>query len=147
MEKAQKAFVVKVPGINGLGKTKGCEGSGNAVLKVLKEEIYSSEVRKSIDFNAIDLEEIHLDNSDLVKSGKLIYKNAFETDPISAFGGMEDNKVSRKDLEAWAEQTCSRFRFKMFPGDHFFLKSVREQILLEIVKDLEIFLGSKIKLN
>jgi agmatinase len=74
-----KAFVVKVPGINGLGKTKGCEGSGNAILKVLKEEIYTSEEGKTIDFNKIDLEEIHLDNSDLVKSGKLIYKNAFET--------------------------------------------------------------------
>lgn len=74
-----KAFVVKVPGINGLGKTKGCESSGNAILRVLKEEIYSSELGKSIDFNKIDLEEIHLDNSDLVKSGKLIYKNAFET--------------------------------------------------------------------
>jgi arginase family enzyme len=74
-----KTFVVKVPGINGLGKTKGCEGSGNAILKVLKEEIYTSEEGKTIDFNKIDLEEIHLDNSDLVKSGKLIYKNAFET--------------------------------------------------------------------
>jgi len=75
----EKAFIVKVPGINGLGKTKGCEGSGNAILKVLKEEIYSSEEGKSIDFNKIDLEEIHLDNSDLIKSGKLIYKNSFET--------------------------------------------------------------------
>ncbi len=75
----EKAFVVKVPGINGLGKTKGCEGSGNAVLKALKEEIYTSEEGKKIDFRKIDLEEIHLDNSDLVKSNKLIYKNAFET--------------------------------------------------------------------
>ncbi len=79
MEKQNKTFIVKVPGINGLSKTKGCEGSGNAVLEVLKEEIYSSELGKSINFNKIDLEEIHLDNQDIVKSGKLIYKNAFET--------------------------------------------------------------------
>jgi len=103
MEKIQKAFVVKVPGINGLGKTKGCESSGNAVLKVLKEEIYSSELGKSIDFNKIDLEEIHLDNSDLVKSGKLIYKNAFdtyETKPKTIFLG-GDHSVSYNLVRAF----------------------------------------------
>jgi agmatinase len=96
MENKNKSFVVKVPGINGLGKTKGCEGSGNAILRVLKEEIYSSELGKSIDFNKMDLEEIHLDNSDLVKSGRLIYKNAFntfETKPKTIFLG-GDHSVS-----------------------------------------------------
>jgi medium-chain acyl-[acyl-carrier-protein] hydrolase len=64
---------------------------------------------------------------------------------ITAFGGMEDDKVSREELEAWKEQTRKEFRLKMYPGDHFFLKSVREQLLFEIVKDLEIFFSSKIK--
>jgi len=71
-------FIVKVPGINGLGKTKGCEEAGNAILKTLREEIYSSELGKEINFDTLDLEEIHLDNSNLDLSNKLIYKNALE---------------------------------------------------------------------
>lgn len=42
--------------------------------------------------------------------------------PISAFGGLQDNKVSDSDLEAWRAQTSVSFSLRMFPGDHFFLK-------------------------
>ena len=70
-------FIVKVPGINGLGKTKGCEKAGNAVLKAL-EEIYSSESWKPLDVKLLDLEEIHIDNSNLNLSEKLIYENCLE---------------------------------------------------------------------
>jgi len=70
-------FIVKVPGINGLGKTKGCERAGNAILKSL-EEIYSNESGKPIDVKLLDLEEIHLDNTNLELTNQLIYKNGFE---------------------------------------------------------------------
>jgi len=72
-------FVVKVPGINGLGKTNGCENAGNAILGILKEEIFSNEQGKSIEADKLDLEEIHLDNSNLELTNKLIYKNSFES--------------------------------------------------------------------
>jgi arginase family enzyme len=72
-------FIVKVPGINGLGKTDGCERAGNAILRVLKEEIFSNEEGKAIEFEKLDLEEIHLDNSNLELTNKLIYKNSFES--------------------------------------------------------------------
>ena len=52
--------IIKVPGVNGLGKTKGCEGAGNAILEVLKEQIHSNEQGKPIEFGKLDLEEIHL---------------------------------------------------------------------------------------
>jgi arginase family enzyme len=71
-------FVVKVPGINGLGKTHGCEKAGNEILKTVKEEIFTNESGKPIDIGKIDLEEIHLDNSNLEIANKLIYKNASE---------------------------------------------------------------------
>jgi arginase family enzyme len=71
-------FVVKVPGINGLGRTNGCEKAGNEILKVLKEEIFSNESGNIIDIDKLDLEEIHLDNSNLEITNKLIYKNAFK---------------------------------------------------------------------
>jgi len=72
-------FIVKVPGISGLGKTKGCERAGNAILKTLKEEIFSNEQGKEIEFSKLDLEEIHLDNSNLEITNKLIYENSFES--------------------------------------------------------------------
>jgi arginase family enzyme len=72
------AFIVKVPGINGLGNTHGCEKAGNEILKCLKEEIYSNEEGKEINFGNLELEEIHLDNSNTEKTNKLIYKNAFD---------------------------------------------------------------------
>jgi medium-chain acyl-[acyl-carrier-protein] hydrolase len=40
--------------------------------------------------------------------------------PISAFGALEDEEVSREELAAWYDQTRSRFNIQMFPGDHFF---------------------------
>ncbi|MFH1801742.1 MAG: arginase family protein [archaeon] len=70
-------FIVKVPSINGMGRTKGCEKTGNAVLGSLKE-IYVNEQGRRIDVKNLDLEEIHLDNSNLEFSNELIYKNAFE---------------------------------------------------------------------
>jgi len=88
-------FVVKVPGINGFGKTKGCERAGNEILKTLKE-IYSNEQGKEIDVGKLDLEEIHLDNDNLELSNKLIYKNAFEmfeSQPKTIFLG-GDHSVS-----------------------------------------------------
>ncbi len=42
--------------------------------------------------------------------------------PISAFGGLQDRRVSSVDLEAWHAQTNASFSLQMFPGDHFFLK-------------------------
>lgn len=71
-------FVVKVPGINGLGKTKGCEKAGNAILDSLRE-IYTNEQGRPIDVKLLDLEEIHLDNSNLELVNNLIYENALET--------------------------------------------------------------------
>lgn len=87
--------IIKVPGINGLGKTKGCEKAGNAILKSLKG-VYSSEAGKPIDTRLLDLEEIHLDNGNLELTNRLIYQNtleAFEEKPFLIFLG-GDHSVS-----------------------------------------------------
>lgn len=89
-------FVVKVPGINGLGKTKGCEKAGNEILKVLREKKFFNESQREVDVSKLDIEEIHLDNSNLELTNNLIYKNAFETfgtKPFSVFLG-GDHSVS-----------------------------------------------------
>jgi formiminoglutamase len=99
--------IIKVPGINGLGKTRGCERAGNAVLEELKE-VYSNESWKPIDARLLDLEEIHLDNDDLELTNKLIYENsleAFDKDKIIFLGG--DHSISFSTTRAFLEH-CKR---------------------------------------
>jgi len=63
-------FVVKVPGVNCFGKTDGYKNSGNAILKELKN-IQINEQGKLVDVGLFDLEEIHLNNSNLKYSDEL----------------------------------------------------------------------------
>ena len=101
-------FIVKIPGINGLGKTHGCEKAGNAMIEALKE-IYTNEQGIPVDVRLLDLEEIHLDNSDLEKGDELIYKNSlefFETKPKTIFLG-GDHSISFSTARAFLEY-CKR---------------------------------------
>ena len=52
--------------------------------------------------------------------------------PIFAFGGLNDPRVSREQLEKWSNQTNARFEPRYFAGDHFFINAVRESIIKEI---------------
>jgi len=105
-------FIVKIPMINGLGKTKGCERTGNAILESLKE-IYSNESGNVIDSSLLDLEEIHIDNSNVELSNKLIYENSleiFETKPRVIFLG-GDHSISYSTGKAFLEH-CKKERKK-----------------------------------
>jgi medium-chain acyl-[acyl-carrier-protein] hydrolase len=39
---------------------------------------------------------------------------------ITAYGGVQDPKASRADMEAWRRHTAGPFTLRFFPGDHFF---------------------------
>jgi medium-chain acyl-[acyl-carrier-protein] hydrolase len=56
--------------------------------------------------------------------------------PITAFGGVDDDEVSREDVEGWAAQTTRDFRLRMIPGGHFFLQTDRERLLAEVAAEL-----------
>jgi medium-chain acyl-[acyl-carrier-protein] hydrolase len=56
--------------------------------------------------------------------------------PISAYGGLQDEDVSPSDLRGWQEQTSSDFKLRMFPGDHFFLKSSQASLLYILTQEL-----------
>lgn len=56
---------------------------------------------------------------------------------ITAFGGNDDRRVSREELSAWQTQSRRSFSLRMFPGDHFFLQSVREPVLRVLSQDLK----------
>jgi surfactin synthase thioesterase subunit len=67
------------------------------------------------------------------------YEYANETPlncPISAFGGLQDHRVNRGDLEAWREQTSASFSLRMFPGDHFFLNTTQAPLLGALFQEL-----------
>jgi medium-chain acyl-[acyl-carrier-protein] hydrolase len=55
---------------------------------------------------------------------------------ISGFGGLQDDRVSRTDLEAWRDQTSDSFSLRMFPGDHFYLNSTRPLLLQLLSQEL-----------
>ncbi len=79
-----------------MGKTKGCEKAPVEVLKALKEEIYTSEKGKIIDFMRLNLEEIHVDLNNLEEANYLILENAEEAfhknDKVFFIGG--DHNIS-----------------------------------------------------
>ena len=56
--------------------------------------------------------------------------------PITAFGGLQDPEVERKDLKAWCEQTNAPFSLQMFPGDHFFLHTAQQDLLRAVSHQL-----------
>ncbi len=56
--------------------------------------------------------------------------------PISTFGGLSDQRINHDDLEAWRDQTTASFTIRMFPGDHFFLKSTQPLLLRALSQEL-----------
>jgi medium-chain acyl-[acyl-carrier-protein] hydrolase len=56
--------------------------------------------------------------------------------PISTFGGLQDHRVSRGDLEAWRDQTSDSFSLRMFPGDHFFWHTTQPLLLQVLSQEL-----------
>lgn len=96
--------IVKIPFINGLGKTKGCEKTSNEILKNLNE-IYSNEEGKILDSSLLDIEETSINNSNIELSSKIIYKKClelFETkQQIIFLGG--DHSLSYPTTKAFFE--------------------------------------------
>ena len=45
--------------------------------------------------------------------------------PVSCYGGLHDQTVTRSDLNAWRFQTQNRFRCEQFDGGHFYFQQNR----------------------
>ena len=56
--------------------------------------------------------------------------------PLTAIGGLEDNEISREDLEGWRAQTTRAFSLRMLPGDHFFLTTNQALLLPVLAQEL-----------
>ena len=55
---------------------------------------------------------------------------------ISGLGGLQDQRVSRGDLDAWREQTNAFFSLRMLPGDHFFVNTAQPLLLQVLSQEL-----------
>jgi len=138
-------FVVKVPGVDCSGKTDGCKNSGDALIKELRN-IQVNEQGKLVDVGLLDLEEIHLDNSNLKYSKDLIFKNsfkAFETKPKTIYLGGDHfisysiNKAfidycGKNEKEACliifdAHPNCVDSKEKEFPKNEEWLRSLVDE--------------------
>lgn len=56
--------------------------------------------------------------------------------PIAAFGGRQDPETTVPDLAAWAERSERWLGTRLFPGDHFFIRSSEVSVLSTIVSIL-----------
>lgn len=103
-----KMQIIKVPGINGLGKTKSSRNAGNAILAELRN-VWSSEKGKPVETELLDLEEIHVNNSNLDEQEELIFENSLkafsEQDKIIFLGG--DHSISFSVGKAFLEH-CNK---------------------------------------
>jgi medium-chain acyl-[acyl-carrier-protein] hydrolase len=63
--------------------------------------------------------------------------------PISVFGGEDDKTLSRDDVQAWEELTNGPFRLRMFPGNHFFIRSRYLEVLQAVLEDLLPIVGGR----
>lgn len=56
--------------------------------------------------------------------------------PITVFGGLKDNDVTRESLQPWRDHTSASFALRLLPGDHFFLHSAAAILLRMIAQEL-----------
>ena len=56
--------------------------------------------------------------------------------PITALGGLTDEKARVEELDAWQAQTSAAFDREIFPGGHFFLQSARTAFLASLSRRL-----------
>lgn len=52
--------------------------------------------------------------------------------PIVVMGGIQDEDISRENLEGWREHTRGSFSLRILPGDHFFINS-QQQVITQII--------------
>ncbi len=53
--------------------------------------------------------------------------------PIVVFGGNEDYLVGLKNLQAWEKYTKASFTLQLFPGDHFYLQKLSQELCQKII--------------
>jgi surfactin synthase thioesterase subunit len=56
--------------------------------------------------------------------------------PIAAYMGTTDPEIDHAGLMAWQDETAGEFTKRVFPGDHFYLKTDRASVLTAVRQDV-----------
>lgn len=56
--------------------------------------------------------------------------------PITVYGGLQDEHVSREALGEWEKQTTATYEQRMFPGNHFFIQDPRNEFHMALRRDV-----------
>jgi surfactin synthase thioesterase subunit len=67
--------------------------------------------------------------------------------PMTVFGGRADPITAPADLRGWQAQTVAGCRFRMFPGDHFYLHAAAAEILRAVEDTVDDHLKSAVPAN
>jgi medium-chain acyl-[acyl-carrier-protein] hydrolase len=62
--------------------------------------------------------------------------NAPLTCPIVAYGGVTDEHAPIEMLDAWRRETQSSFHVRYFTAGHFFVRSMRDQVISTLLADI-----------
>jgi len=57
--------------------------------------------------------------------------------PLGAYLGAADPEVDPAELLGWHRETAGEFTLRMFPGDHFYLRDGRPEVLAAVRHDLQ----------
>jgi medium-chain acyl-[acyl-carrier-protein] hydrolase len=72
--------------------------------------------------------------ADFALSEAYRYRDGPQLDcPIVALAGVEEDDLSKDELDAWSVHTNRKFQSSRFPGDHFFIES-SEQLVVEAIR-------------
>jgi surfactin synthase thioesterase subunit len=56
--------------------------------------------------------------------------------PLTVYGGTGDPATSAENLDAWRRESNGPFRVAMFDGEHFFLETQRDALIVDIAESL-----------
>ncbi|MEV6765619.1 alpha/beta fold hydrolase [Streptomyces sp. NPDC051105] len=59
--------------------------------------------------------------------------------PLTVFVGDEDPQASVEEAQEWCHHTQAEYRFRLFPGDHFYLRGWPVHVVDEVVAAVKLF--------
>lgn len=74
---------------------------------------------------------------ELIEKAPMDRKRRTLSCPILAYGGLSDEGVKVGHLEGWKEKTSGMFKIKRFTGGHFYLNASKNELHLDMQKNLE----------
>jgi acyl transferase domain-containing protein len=138
----KKLAMFKSKGFNGVPTASEIEALSAAQLDGLVHEIGGMENVVVEEDIAKRLVAQALADFRIVESFKFKEEPLFDV-PITAFHGLEDERVPEEDMHAWKSGTTSAFKIHLLSGNHFFLNKEQNQdeLIAFIKEDIDLHIS------